>query len=47
MIRFQGRFTREAPRSKAGGGGLLKTFLIWAVIFIVVILLWTAFQANR
>jgi hypothetical protein len=36
----------KAPQAKEGRL-LLKMFVIWTVIFIVVILLWTAFQANR
>lgn len=42
---FQTLVREKAPQPK--DGGYLKMFLIWAVIFIVVILLWTAYQASR
>lgn len=44
---FQALVREKAPQSKDSGSSLLRTFVIWAVIFVVVILLWTAFQANR
>jgi hypothetical protein len=44
---FQALVREKAPQSKDSGGRLLRIFLIWTAIFVVVILLWTAFQANR
>ena len=43
---FQALVREKAPRPKEGNR-LLRIFVIWAVIFVVVILLWTVFQPSR
>jgi hypothetical protein len=41
---FQALVREKAPQPKDSGGRLARIFMIWAAIFVVVLLLWAAFR---
>lgn len=44
---FQALVRAKAPQPKDGGRRKLLSLLLWVAIFIVAVLLWTAFQASK